>query len=448
MGKDLISWDLSTKKGIVWRCPIEKNHKGFMVKPHEYGLFFKSGEFAHTFSGGTHKLDKKEKLGSEIIYVTKTNLKIKWGIPQRHGIYTLDTVLGCNGDITLKIVDPLNFYQNVVIASSIAFTTGIEEDVFLAGEKKGEKKRREITEDKLRTQEITVQTAIRDQKNPYLYTHEDLQAWVIDTLKSILKDKLGAYPGYILIRGGVQRDDLIKEIRARSVEEFQEWGIEVVTFNISGWNPPAEYEAEIKKKSLTELKFEPKTPAIPKEPEPIKVESHLPKDSTLIQKLEGIEIARKTKEMLENAQHSIYMMQYEIFDVRTVFSPKGTIELNLSDLLIKKALNGVNILLMMRDPSDLGSLARRQQAFIDAVKMVPNINVKLCKNIHQKIVIVDEREGWDGSANFTPTGLSGRNDSVNYTATPEILSQFMKILKHRLEKTADVCKNCQNIICD
>ncbi|MHA1651809.1 MAG: SPFH domain-containing protein, partial [Candidatus Helarchaeota archaeon] len=370
MGKELISWDLAENKGIVWRCPIEKNHKGFIVKLHEYGLFFKNGEFAHIFSGESHKLDKKEKLGSEIVYITKTNLKIKWGIPQHNGIYTFDTVLGCNGNITLKIVDPLNFYQNVVIASSIVFTTEIEKGVFLEGEKKGEKKRREITEEKLRNQEIPVQVAIRDKQNPYLYTHEDLQAWVIDTIKNILKDKLGNYPGHVLIRGGVQRDDLIKEIRARSIEEFQEWGLEVVTFNISGWKVPEEYENALKKKFLTNRHVNTQRSLMSsKTTNPIDIGTTLPKESTLIQKLEGIEIARKTKEMIEGAKESIYIMQYEIFDVQTVYSPEETIEFHLSDLLIQKALNGVEIVLMLRDPTDLGSLAHRQQAFIDAVKM-------------------------------------------------------------------------------
>ncbi len=246
MGSNLISWDLSQNKGIVWRRPITTKDKGFIVKPYEYGLFFRNGEYQEIFEGGSHKLQKKEKVGSEIIYVIKTNLKIDWGIPQRNGVYTQDTVLGCNGNITVKINDPLNFYSNVVIAQSIQFTKGIEEEVFLEGEKKREK----ITKAKLEEKYIDVQTAIRDKMNPYLYTHDDLQAWILDTIRNILRDKLSQYPGHVVIRGGVEKDELISEIRAQSVEEFQEWGLDVITFNIRGWILEPEYERKMQNREF------------------------------------------------------------------------------------------------------------------------------------------------------------------------------------------------------
>ncbi|MFX1452540.1 MAG: hypothetical protein ACFFCM_17010, partial [Promethearchaeota archaeon] len=211
MGKDLIEWDYSQNRGIVWRRPITNKDKGFVVKQYEHGLFYKGGQLIELFSGGTHKLNKKEKQSSEIIYVTTTNIKINWGIPRSQGIFTNDSQVGCNGTITLKITDPDNFVSNVVVAAARKFIGTIEKDTFI----KGEKKRVEIVKDKLKQDEITVETAIRD-KSPFLYSEEDLQEWIIDSIKNILKDKMGNLSTATLIRGGVQKDELIKEIRAKS----------------------------------------------------------------------------------------------------------------------------------------------------------------------------------------------------------------------------------------
>jgi len=244
LGKNLIEWDYSQNRGIVWRRPITKKDKGFIVKQYEYGLFYKGGQLIENFSGGTHNLNKKDKVGSEIIYVTTTNIKVEWGIPRSQGIFTTDTQVGCNGTITLKVTNPENFVSNVVVSAARQFVGTIEKEAFL----EGKDKRGDIIKKKLKDDEISVETAIRD-KSPFLYSEEDLREWIIDTLKNILKDKMGSYSAVVLLRGGIEKEDLIKEIRAKSVEEFQEWGLEVVDFNIRGWSISEDYKQEIKKRN-------------------------------------------------------------------------------------------------------------------------------------------------------------------------------------------------------
>ena len=141
MSEDMITWVYEKHKGIVYRVPVDKKHKGFIVKQgFEQAIWMKNGVLYDTITGIFYKFKKGEKVGSEIIYVKLGDIKLNWGIPKRSGIVTTDgKPFGGHGDVILKIVNPADFVFNLVSSTGQEFVDNVEKEFFVKGDKRKEK---------------------------------------------------------------------------------------------------------------------------------------------------------------------------------------------------------------------------------------------------------------------------------------------------------------------
>jgi len=64
----------------------------------------------------------------------------------------------------------------------------------------------------------------------------------------------------------------------------------------------------------------------------------LKKKSTVLKSSEEIKTTKKNKVILQNTKKFMYMIQDEMFDVKNIQSPEESVDLHLSNLLIKKNL--------------------------------------------------------------------------------------------------------------
>ena len=229
----MITWDYAANKGIVYRCPVAKKHKGFIVKQgFEQALWIRNGVLYDTISGISYKFKKGEKEGSEIIYVKLGDIKINWGIPKNNGIITVDGVkIGGHGDIIVKILNPADFIFNLAGSVGQEFVESVEKEIFIKGEKNKEK----ILRKKVQKDEIDVKDAKRALE-AFLFTKTDLKNWLVNVIRSSLRDKLSKLTSNELLK--VDISEVERDLRIKNAEVFQSWGLELKSFTIIGWQLP------------------------------------------------------------------------------------------------------------------------------------------------------------------------------------------------------------------
>lgn len=234
---DMITWDYIKHKGIIYRCPVTKKDEGFIVKQgFEQALWIRNGVLIDTISGISHKFQKDEKEGSEIIYVKLGDIKINWGIPKINGIVTVDEMtVGCHGEVIVKIVKPADFVFNLASSVGQEFVESVEKELFGASEKNKEK----ILRKKVASEEINITDAKRALE-PFLFTKSDLKPWITNIVRNSLRDKLSKLAISELVK--VDISEIEKEIRAKNVDVFLEWGLELISFSIIGWQLPNNFQ--------------------------------------------------------------------------------------------------------------------------------------------------------------------------------------------------------------
>ncbi|MFX1451545.1 MAG: hypothetical protein ACFFCM_11920 [Promethearchaeota archaeon] len=234
---DMISWNYASKKGIVYRCPVTKKDKGFIVKQgFEQALWIRNGVLYDTISGISYKFKKGEKEGSEIIYVKLGDIKINWGIPKNNGIITVDGVtIGGHGDVIVKIINPAEFVFNLAGSVGQEFVESVEKEIFIKGENKKEK----VLRKKVEKDEIDVKDAKRALE-PFVFTKTDLKNWLVDIIRSSLRDKLSKLTLDGLLK--VDISEIERDLRIKNANVFQSWGLELKSFSIIGWQLPNNFQ--------------------------------------------------------------------------------------------------------------------------------------------------------------------------------------------------------------
>ena len=128
----------SEKQGeeVAWVFPhaLEKGEKRvelkkfnqILVKSTEQAVVYENEQIVRTLTNGVYDLDKKG--GAEnlkVVYLTKQDFDIKWGLPQQQGVLTSDNVkVGASGTLSLSISAPEVFSLNIV--KETAIVEGIE----------------------------------------------------------------------------------------------------------------------------------------------------------------------------------------------------------------------------------------------------------------------------------------------------------------------------------
>ena len=116
---------------VAWVFPqaLEKGEKRvelkkfnqILVKSTEQAVVYENEQIVRTLTNGIYDLDKKG--GAEnlkVVYLTKQDFDIKWGIPQQQGVLTSDNVkVGTSGTLSLSISAPEVFSLNIVKETTI-----------------------------------------------------------------------------------------------------------------------------------------------------------------------------------------------------------------------------------------------------------------------------------------------------------------------------------------
>ncbi|MBD3353130.1 MAG: hypothetical protein GF364_16735 [Candidatus Lokiarchaeota archaeon] len=162
--------------------------------------------------------------------------------------------------------------------------------------------------------------------------------------------------------------------------------------------------------------------------------------------LESIDIGLKVKQLIKKATQTIDIMVFIIHNVREVQTEKDHIQIGLLELLGEAATQrDVKVRIMTTEPGEKNDYHR---TFIQLVADIPNISVKFCRNIHTKMMIVDKKSVLFGSANFTTTGLSGKNDYMEYIENKNEIYQYVDLFNERWEQKAAACRECTNRVCE
>ncbi len=133
----------SEKQGeeVAWVFPhaLEKGEKRvelrkfnqISVKSTEQAVVYENEQIVRTLTNGVYNLDKKG--GAEnlkIVYLTKQDFDIKWGIPQQQGVLTLDNVkVGASGALSLSISAPEVFSLNIVKETAIVKSIEVKKKI-------------------------------------------------------------------------------------------------------------------------------------------------------------------------------------------------------------------------------------------------------------------------------------------------------------------------------
>jgi len=204
-------WNHEKNRGITWRIPdLNSPHEelqnimkldGFVIKEYEHAVVLRGGKLYASIPSGVYKLAKKAKLpGTEIIWIDKRQFKTNWGSPD---LFTREGIkIGMHGITILRVDDPVKFVVNVLSAK--------------------------------RT-----------------FTEEDVKDWVRETVVNVLRSVLGNFP---IEKALTERDLLIASIRAKARELFAQWGIELISLEVLGFNVPPEYEEIALRAGLEEYK--------------------------------------------------------------------------------------------------------------------------------------------------------------------------------------------------
>lgn len=188
---------------LIFRFPKQgeniKSKKYFAVKDYERALFYNQGALIDVLSGGVYELEKPARVkGTEIVWIDTSLIDIPWGIPKKHGIHTNEgRVVGLHGDMKIKISDSRIFYENVI-----------------AGKKD--------------------------------WTVQDLKNWNTSLILTSLRDIFKTYNlKHILLE---DREKVINRITVKVTDEFQNYGIDLETFNIIDIKVPEDIEEEVNQK--------------------------------------------------------------------------------------------------------------------------------------------------------------------------------------------------------
>jgi phosphatidylserine/phosphatidylglycerophosphate/cardiolipin synthase-like enzyme len=72
----------------------------------------------------------------------------------------------------------------------------------------------------------------------------------------------------------------------------------------------------------------------------------------------------------------------------------------------------------------------------------PRIDIRLCPEVHQKLLIVDDREAWLGSANLNYRGMGGKRDLILWTNDRSVVGRLAETFNRRWMQKDDVCNYC------
>ena len=194
--------DTNPEREMVYRIPnkdypdlttIEK----FGVRDFERCLFYNSGQLQSVLEGGLYELNKEARnKATEIVWVDIGLILLKWGISYLQGIIiTKDGIkVGMNGTIRIKVSEPSAFITRVVSY----------------------------------------------QKN---FSDEVIREWLTSLLSTVLKDIVKRYSVEEFVK--TDREDVILLARTKMSKEFQIYGIELVSIDITGYVWPPENTTQI-----------------------------------------------------------------------------------------------------------------------------------------------------------------------------------------------------------
>jgi phosphatidylserine/phosphatidylglycerophosphate/cardiolipin synthase-like enzyme len=172
-------------------------------------------------------------------------------------------------------------------------------------------------------------------------------------------------------------------------------------------------------------------------------------EPTQHQLLNGIAIACKMVEMLDQASQSIRIMVQNLTDVKTITVGTESCEINLIDRLVAKSKEGLTVRIIIREPEAFGATSKH---FQDAVEKLlqdsSTIEILVCAQMHIKALIIDKTEVLEGSANFTAKGLSGIGEQATSTNNPEFVSQFVNRFDQYWVHQSSECTACKNRTCE
>jgi len=182
--------DLGDKR-IVDRKALAEDETidAFTVREYETGILLQLGRFMGQVPSGLWEVQEELQVtGTEIIWVDMTDFKIRWGFG---GAYTKDKKkVGANGEMVLHVNNAQNFVMKIVSSKKVVERDQIEE--FLLGQ---------IT--------TVMRVLFKD--------------FMID-------DLLG------------ERETFQNVARAKLADTFVPWGLEMVNFEVLGFQLPEEYE--------------------------------------------------------------------------------------------------------------------------------------------------------------------------------------------------------------
>jgi phosphatidylserine/phosphatidylglycerophosphate/cardiolipin synthase-like enzyme len=128
------------------------------------------------------------------------------------------------------------------------------------------------------------------------------------------------------------------------------------------------------------------------------------------------DLTRLSLRAIEKATRSIHILMYNLS------SP------HLIAALEKKRREGVEVVLVVEEHE-----GRALRSKLDpAIELIPR---KARGLMHQKILVVDERQVWIGSANWTPTSLRNHSNLVIGMEAPELASLLVESCVSRLDGT-------------
>ena len=168
---------------------VKKKIDGFTVREYEAGILLQLGRLVGLVPSGLWAIDEDlQQTGTEIIWVDTTDFKVRWGFG---GQFTADNKkIGANGEMVLHISDPQSFVMKIVSSKKMVERDQLEE--FILGQ---------IT--------TIMRVLFRDYK---------------------LEKLLG------------ERETFQNVARAKLHDTFVPWGLEMVNFEVVGFNVPDEFE--------------------------------------------------------------------------------------------------------------------------------------------------------------------------------------------------------------
>lgn len=166
-----------------------KKVRYFAVKDYERALYYPQGEFVGELGGGIYEIEKEAQIkGTEIIWFDTSINEISWGFPATNGIPTMDGLMvGLFGDIKLRVSNVRTFYQDVVGGGNE-------------------------------------------------WNLQDLKDWIKNLLQTSLRDIFKKYEINQILRE--DRERVIYQVTAKVTEEFSQYGLDLVSFNVLGIKTP------------------------------------------------------------------------------------------------------------------------------------------------------------------------------------------------------------------